>query len=231
MNKKTPYDGSYKQLFSHPKMVRDLLLGFFREDWVKDLDFASLERVNSTYITQNLRERESDIVWKMRFNDQWLYVYLLLEFQSSIDQFMAVRLLTYMGLLYLDIIKQGRNSIKNNKLPPILPLVIYNGTKKWNAPLNFHELLDERIPSKLKTYQPNLHYWLLEERRYNIGKEADNTNTVAPLIALEQSTGPKEAAKIVEHLIELLKQPEDDSLRQAYITYLNRVVKSKKNST
>jgi hypothetical protein len=32
---------------------------------------------------------------------------LLLEFQSTVDPFMAVRLLTYLGLLYQDLIKQG----------------------------------------------------------------------------------------------------------------------------
>lgn len=27
------YDGRYKHFFSHPRMVRDLLLGFLGEEW------------------------------------------------------------------------------------------------------------------------------------------------------------------------------------------------------
>jgi hypothetical protein len=32
-------------------------------------------------------------------------VYLLLEFQSTVDPFMAVRIMVYLGLLYQDLIK------------------------------------------------------------------------------------------------------------------------------
>ncbi|MCP4674373.1 MAG: transposase, partial [Deltaproteobacteria bacterium] len=34
----TDHDHSYKLLFSHPEMIRDLLIGFVREDWVKKLN-------------------------------------------------------------------------------------------------------------------------------------------------------------------------------------------------
>ena len=61
-------------------MVEDLLRGFVREEWVNDLDFASLERVGDGYVADDLREREDDIVWRVRLGLDWLYVYLLLEF-------------------------------------------------------------------------------------------------------------------------------------------------------
>ncbi len=41
------HDASYKLLFSHREMVVDLIRGFVHEDWVKDLDFSTLERVRS----------------------------------------------------------------------------------------------------------------------------------------------------------------------------------------
>lgn len=54
------HDHSYKLLFSHPRMMRDLLEGFVREDWLALLDFASLEKVNGTYVTDDLRARADD---------------------------------------------------------------------------------------------------------------------------------------------------------------------------
>ena len=36
------HDSGYKQLFSFPAMVEDLLRGFVRERWVDDLDFGTL---------------------------------------------------------------------------------------------------------------------------------------------------------------------------------------------
>ncbi|MBF0135478.1 MAG: transposase, partial [Magnetococcales bacterium] len=36
------HDNGYKRLFSHQTMVRDLMLGFVKEAWVKEVDFSTL---------------------------------------------------------------------------------------------------------------------------------------------------------------------------------------------
>lgn len=61
------HDNSYKNLFSHSRMVEDLLKGFVYEDWVQKLDFSTLERVNSSYISDDLRDRADDVVWKVKW--------------------------------------------------------------------------------------------------------------------------------------------------------------------
>jgi len=61
------------------------------------------------------------VIWRVKCQNQWLYVYLLIEFQSRIDYFMAVRIVTYIGLLYQDLIKQHKLG-KKDKLPPVFPL-------------------------------------------------------------------------------------------------------------
>jgi predicted transposase YdaD len=60
------HDHSYKLLFSHPTLVADLLRGFVHEPWVAELDFSTLEKVNSSYISDDLRERADDVVWRVR---------------------------------------------------------------------------------------------------------------------------------------------------------------------
>jgi len=77
--RRTEYDQSYKRLFSHPKMVEDLLKGFVHEDWVKELDFTTLEVFKDSFVSDNLLERHDDIIWRVRWGKKkWLYVYLLL---------------------------------------------------------------------------------------------------------------------------------------------------------
>ena len=49
------HDEGYKLLFSHPRMVEDLLLGFVQEEWVERLDFSTLERVSGNYVSDDLR--------------------------------------------------------------------------------------------------------------------------------------------------------------------------------
>jgi predicted transposase YdaD len=102
-------------------MVQDLLSGFVAETWVQELDFTTLEKQSGSYVSDDLRPRADDVVWR----DRWLSVYLLLEFQSDVDPFMAVRLLVYVGLLYQDLIRAEQLTAEG-LLPPVLPLVLYN---------------------------------------------------------------------------------------------------------
>jgi len=99
------HDHSYKLLFSHHEMMADLLQGFVTAEWVRDVDLATLEHVHSSHVSDDLREREDDIIWRVRWQDDWLYIYLLVEFQSTVYRFMAARFMTYEGLLYEGLIR------------------------------------------------------------------------------------------------------------------------------
>ena len=215
------HDHSYKLLFSHPEMVADLLRGFVLEDWVKDLDFATLERVSGGYVADDLREREDDIVWRVRFGGEWLYVYLLIEFQSSVDHFMAVRVLAYLGLLYQDIIRTG-GLTPDRLLPPVLPLVLYNGKPRWTAPEEVADLV-AASPAGLDRYRPRLRYLLLDEGRYADGELAPLCNLAAALFRMENSRTPQDVEQVLSALVEWLKSPGQDSLRRAFTVWLKRV--------
>ena len=91
------FDSGYKLLFSHPELVADLLRGFVPEPWVAEVDFTTLTPVKGSYVSEGLRQRHDDVVWKVRLREQWLYVYVVIEFQSEPDPFMALRLLVYVG--------------------------------------------------------------------------------------------------------------------------------------
>ncbi len=82
-----------------------MLIGFLPAEWVAALDLESLEKMNGSYVTDDLRGRHGDAVWRIRWGEDWLYVYLLLEFQSSVDRFMALRIMVYTGLLHQDLIQ------------------------------------------------------------------------------------------------------------------------------
>lgn len=218
------HDHSYKLLFSHPEMVKDLLIGFVKEEWVSQLDYSTLEKVSGSYVTDELRDREGDVIWRVRWGENWLYVYLLLEFQSTVDKYMAVRVMSYLGLLYQDLIRQ-KNLTPNGKLPPVLPLVLYNGEKRWKAAQNVGQLI-ERIPGGLEQYRPELHYLLLDEGAIvNSPAWPDNTqNLVAGLFRLEHNRDEQDMLNILGRLVEWLKAPEQTSLRRAFVVWIRRVL-------
>jgi hypothetical protein len=147
------HDGGYKLLFGNQRMVEDLVRGFVQEPWVDRLDFSTLERCEGSYVTEGSGRRELDMVWRLLWEGEgkrgeetgreasWLYVYLLLEFQSRVERFMAVRMLNYLSLLYLDLVKR-RELTESGKLPPVLPLVLCNGERRGSAPRQVSELIE-----------------------------------------------------------------------------------------
>src|SRR5215208_1367947 len=220
------HDHSYKLLFSHTAMVADLLRDFVHEDWVRELDFSTLERVEGSFVTHELHERESDIIWRVRWGgERWLYVYLLLEFQSTVDPWMALRVLVYTGLLWQSLARDGELSA-SGRLPPVLPLVLYNGERPWGAALEVGGLI-EPVPGGLERYRPQLRYFLLDQSRLAEEELAPRRNLAAALFRLEKSREVADVDRVLSNLVEWLRSPEESSLRQAFAVWVVKVLSSR----
>lgn len=216
------HDSAYKQIFSHASVIEDLLRGFIHEDWATEVDYGTLEKVNGSYVAEDLRERVEDVVWRVKFKGQWLYVYLLIEFQSRVDAWMALRMLVYVGLLYQDLIKTGIVA-SGEQLPPVFPMVIYNGEGRWTAARDISDLI-ANVSGPLATYQPRLKYWLLDEGRLTESELPTSRNTVADIIRLENCSESASMRHAIAHLSQHLAAPEYDSLRRALVVWIKRVL-------
>jgi len=134
------HDYGYKILFSNVTIFRQLLETFVDQPWVKELDFSEAETVNSSFISKSYKKTESDIIYKLKLkNGKDVYVYVLLEFQSSVDRFISVRILNYLTSLYVSLIRSGK---VQDRLPPVFPILLYNGDPKWTAPDNVADLIE-----------------------------------------------------------------------------------------
>ncbi|MBF0500824.1 MAG: Rpn family recombination-promoting nuclease/putative transposase [Candidatus Riflebacteria bacterium] len=215
------HDESYKKFFSFPEMVEDLLRGFVHEEWIERLDFLTLERVNGSYVTDTFRQRHDDVVWRVRWGEEWLYVYILIEFQSEVDEFMALRIMTYIGLLYQDLIGQ-KQLFKGKLLPPVLPIVLYNGVSRWTAAEDVYDLI---VPLKggLEKYRPHISYLLIDEGRYAATELSELHNLVAALFRLEKSRDMSSVRLAIENLIEWLKLPDQKELRSTFTRWIYKV--------
>jgi hypothetical protein len=214
------HDHGYKLVFSHPEVVRDLLLGFVREDWVRELDFDTLERVGGSFVAEDLRGRENDVLWRVRFGPRWLYVYLLLEFQSTVDRFMALRVLTYMALLYQDLAR-GEQLGPDGLLPPVLPLVLYNGERPWNASVELGDLV-AKVPG-LECYAPGMRYLLLDEKRLE-ALDPSLRNLAGALFDFERAKTTDDILQTVQQLLAWLDGPGGEAIRRTFAIWLRRVL-------
>ena len=208
-------DPAYKRLFSRPRMVRDLLTGFAARGWSAELDLGSLTPLPASYVSHDLRQRHGDLVWRLRFRDErWLFVVLLLEFQSAVDRSMAVRMLTYTALLYQKLIAEGALR-ERSVLPPVLPVVIYNGRQPWTVPVDVAQLIASGRGGSLARYQPSQRYFLLDEGRVG-SADLPSGNLVSALIALETNRDRARAPALLGALIDLLRKQDDEALTAAF---------------
>jgi hypothetical protein len=74
---------------------------------------------------------------------------------------MALRMMVYVGLLYQDLIRQKQLG-PDGLLPPVLPIVLYNGEPRWRTPTELSALLP-RLPGFLAALQPQMRYLLIDE--------------------------------------------------------------------
>ena len=187
-----PHDSAYKLMFREAAMVRSLLLDLVAEDFVAELDLDTLERLPGEHIARGGQKRFSDIVWKVQRKgrtDAPCYIAILLEFQSTPDAFMALRLLTYTALLLEHLAKEPEVK-ESGQLPPVLPIVLYNGSQPWSGAQDVAELFAP-MPEGLRPFAPHMRYFLLEERA--MPPEAlQRGGIAAQLVRLEQA-GDQEA--------------------------------------
>jgi len=126
--------------------------------------------------------------------------------------------MVYLGLLYQDLLKRGEIT-PSGKLPPVLPLVLYNGYAPWGAAREVSGLIEE-VPGGLERYRPRLHYCLLDEMRMADSELESLRNLAAAVFRLEKSRGTEALAKVLEAAVEWLREPGLEELRKSFTAWV-----------
>ena len=157
MSQTTPTnDPVYKRLYTFREMVADLLRSLFPADLLAAVDLRSLHRLPAEYVGDDFRQRRGDAVWRARVRGPgagWLHVLVLLEFQSTGDREMALRVLEYTAMLYRELLRAREGTGRSGPLPAVLPVVLYNGESRWSAARDVSGLV-EAVGPGLAPYQP-----------------------------------------------------------------------------
>jgi predicted transposase/invertase (TIGR01784 family) len=142
------HDKFVKELLSDKEIAISFLSAYLPQEDIQILDISSLEYATTNYITSELEEFFSDIVFKINLKNsqEFKYVSILLEHKSRPDNFTIIQVGSYLFSGYL-------KQIKNKEpLHIIIPLVYYNGEKKWEVK-TMQQLFSE-TPEVLQKYIP-----------------------------------------------------------------------------
>ncbi|HIJ61881.1 MAG TPA: hypothetical protein HPQ04_04240 [Rhodospirillaceae bacterium] len=197
-------------------MVEHLLRDFVPEVTELDLDFRHLQRVNVKFHGPRNR-REGDIIWRLPTpQGDDIYLYLLLEFQSGSDWWMAVRTQVYQGLLWQHVIAETKLK-SGDRLPPLLMLVLYNGERRWTAPTELADLILLPAASPLWHWQPRIRYHLLDMGAFPGDDLARRDSLAALLFRLEQRHPPEDLVGLIDQVVGWFRQhPGTADLRRLF---------------
>jgi predicted transposase/invertase (TIGR01784 family) len=82
-----------------------------------------LEKYNSSYIDPKFKNKEADIVYRIKDKN----IFLLIEHQTKIDKKMPIRLHEYST----EIMASAMEENKYKSIPSVIPIVLYTGKTKW----------------------------------------------------------------------------------------------------
>ena len=183
-------DIATKQYMSHRDVIADAF-NFYVYDGRQVIKPERLQKLDTTEVLlpygndadiaiQKLRDNL--ILWSMAMDDEAVYVVLGIENQDKIHYAMAVKNMLYDALQYAKQVEEAKRSYrdkskekkvklsseeflsgfkKDDRLMPVLTLVIYFGDKEWDGAKSIHDMLSVQNPEIL-SYVPDYRINLIE---------------------------------------------------------------------
>jgi hypothetical protein len=219
------HDSLYHLLFSHPGVVAQLLRGFAADIALGDFELEGMERLNTKFHAATGHRREGDMIWRIpRKGGGEAYLVLLLEFQSTSDYFMALRVLAYAALLWQQLVREKR-LMEGAKLPPLLPVVLFNGRDGWRAPFAVRELVGLEGEALLWRWQPDILYHLIDISAFSAAELEQREGLPALWFRLENADGPDETVAVLDDLLAWLDvHPGFSAARAAFVALLRAMI-------
>ena len=137
--KRLKSDALFKSVLEDKIAATEFLEAYLPDNVKNMLDLSTIAIERESYVDDDLKRRLSDIVYSIKHKDnpkEKAFIYCLAEHQSAPDYWIALRLFKYMLLLC------ERHKKKKDKLPLVVPLVVYNGKTEYTAPKSFWELFN-----------------------------------------------------------------------------------------
>lgn len=132
-------------------------------------------------------------------------------------------MLHYVACLYDHLLKTKAASIQGG-LPPVFPIVVYNGTGRWHAQQDIYEMIQPEPPCFLQAYQPHLRYYLIDEGRYSEADLAQRQSPLSGVFGIENAVLDRAALqRAVERIVILIQaSPDKERMDKILTRWLKR---------
>lgn len=195
------HDKIVRDTYSRPDIAKAYFKKFLPAALKAEIDVESMTIVKETYITEELQEYFSDLLFQftLRNSKKKLVVSLLFEHKSNPDKHVLVQVGHY-------IFNQWTKELNNKqRIKPIIPLIYYQGKTKWSVP-TLRELFSD-YPESVLQYIPSYDFIFFAINSLTKEQLEDITDTML-LIAIsghDRSVDTKEFIKRLNRIASLRK--------------------------
>ena len=156
----------------------------------------------------------------------WLYLVVMLEFQSTVDYLMPLRIRNYVDGFHMEQWR-GRRFRATDRLAPVLPIVLYIGKPRWTAAARVIDLVtpqaaqaetEERsTPWRADPRFAGDGYVLLDSHR--VEPEDSRHDNAAALLAGLENPSPSTLPELVGAVCRRLRAPELRELKEVMLAW------------
>ncbi len=122
-----------------------------------------------------------------------------------------------------NLIKRGE-VLDDGRLPPILPIVLYNGSSRWSSVTDIFELIPP-VPGLVEQFKPRLKYLMIDESSYTDSELSSVKNLVAAVFQIEHPANPQQIGELIARLGEWLGDRPD--LRRMFAIWIRATLMRK----
>ncbi len=138
------HDLMVRAVLSDLAEAKSFLQKFLPENISQSLNWTTLKLLEGSFIDEDLRRSQVDFLYEVEHisGEEAVWIYSLVEHQSTPDRWMRFRLLKYCCRIW-DVNLQNRPA--PSELRPIVPLVFYQGERSWSYSTEFATLFTESV--------------------------------------------------------------------------------------
>ncbi len=215
-----PHDKIFKLILAEKKQAIELINKVLNLS--PKLTENEIERYSTEHIDYLLRESVSDFVYKMKQMD----VFFLLEHQSTMDYNMPKRILEYEVEIIKEVVKGKRLTKNNHKLPMVIPIVIYTGSRRWNVEKYIQDCqVILKGAEKVKLGE----YYVIDVNDYSNEELENDELFLSKVLLLEKLKREEEIIQVLDRIIHTEKDSKNQEILKRVIAFILKGKISDKN--
>ncbi len=204
-----PHDRFIREIFQNRENAISFFESILPSELLPLLDLRLLELTESSYISENLKEQQTDLLFKVPLKSgKESQVYILFEHKSYWDPGLYIQLLGYLSEIY-------RNQYRNEaKFDIVIPFVFYQGPNIKEFRNRFSDQFDLKEKEPLRRFIPDFQIELFFLSKINVQK-VFKTAILKFTIGIAQAirSGDKEFTRDFMDLYEILDGLNDEAKR------------------